>query len=145
MRRLKEEAGKALRLANVTHGRKCRSMLLLDSGQVVLSAVQPETLSQRLETVYSNETAESGCQVVSSRIVAILVSGSASVQRHKQEALSACLLVDTTQGRKCRSILLLDSGHMILSSVHPDTMSQRLETVCHDIPGLPKEVSPFKP
>jgi len=145
MRRLKEEAGKAARLANATHGRKCRSMLLLDSGQIVLSSVQPETLRQRLGTVSSYEEEDSGCRVVSCRVVAVLAAGSAPVQRHKQEAQNAGRLVDTTHGRKCRSILLLDSRHMILSSVHPETMCQRLDAVSQDIPLPLKEVTPFNP
>ncbi|MBQ7584846.1 MAG: DUF370 domain-containing protein [Desulfovibrionaceae bacterium] len=47
MKRLKEDAAKEGRLIDATQGRKTRALILLDSNQVVLSAIQPETLKQR--------------------------------------------------------------------------------------------------
>ncbi|MDL2285404.1 DUF370 domain-containing protein [Desulfovibrio sp. OttesenSCG-928-F07] len=47
MRRLREDAKQAGRLVDATHGRKTRCIIVMDSGHVVLSAVQPETIRQR--------------------------------------------------------------------------------------------------
>jgi len=133
MRRLKEEARKGGRLANATHGRKCRSILLMDSGHLLLSAVHPDTLSQRFQSVPC-ESERAGARIMGSRVVALFVPSSSSMDRLKSEARKAGRLVDTTRGRKCRSVLLADSGHVILSCVHPDTMSQRLQEICGDFP-----------
>lgn len=64
--------------------------------------------------------------VLVQRIVAILVPGSSPIRRFKEEAKKAGKLVDVTHGRKCRSLVLTDSGHLFLSSVQVDTLSQRL-------------------
>lgn len=47
MKRLKDEAKDAQRLVDVTHGRRTRSIVVMDSNHVFLSAIQAETLSQR--------------------------------------------------------------------------------------------------
>ena len=47
MKKLKEEAKEQKKLIDVTEGRKTRSIILLDSDHVVLSAVQPETINMR--------------------------------------------------------------------------------------------------
>ncbi|MBO4369172.1 MAG: DUF370 domain-containing protein [Desulfovibrio sp.] len=47
MRRLREEAAQNGRLIDATHGRKTRSLLVLDSNHIILSAIQPRTLKQR--------------------------------------------------------------------------------------------------
>jgi len=47
MKRLKDEAREDRRLIDATHGRRTRSIIVLDSNHVVLSAIQAETVSQR--------------------------------------------------------------------------------------------------
>jgi regulator of extracellular matrix RemA (YlzA/DUF370 family) len=47
MKRLKDEAREDRRLIDATHGRRTRSIIILDSNHVVLSAIQAETISQR--------------------------------------------------------------------------------------------------
>ncbi len=47
MKRLREDAKNEQRLIDATHGRKTRAIIITDSNHVILSAVQPETLSQR--------------------------------------------------------------------------------------------------
>ncbi|RZB34769.1 MAG: uncharacterized protein SRB1_00537 [Desulfobacteraceae bacterium Eth-SRB1] len=47
MKRLKDEAKKDNRLVNATHGRKTRSIIIMDSNHIILSAIQAETISQR--------------------------------------------------------------------------------------------------
>jgi regulator of extracellular matrix RemA (YlzA/DUF370 family) len=47
MKRLKDEARDERRLIDATHGRRTRSIIVMDSNHVVLSAIQAETISQR--------------------------------------------------------------------------------------------------
>ena len=47
MKRLREDAKNEQRLVDATHGRKTRAIIITDSNHIILSAVQPETLSQR--------------------------------------------------------------------------------------------------
>jgi len=54
MKRLKDEARSEKRLIDATHGRKTRSIIITDSNHVILSAIQPETISQRFDTVKQN-------------------------------------------------------------------------------------------
>ncbi len=51
MKRLREDAKNEQRLIDATHGRKTRAIIITDSNHIILSAIQPETLSQR----YSND------------------------------------------------------------------------------------------
>jgi regulator of extracellular matrix RemA (YlzA/DUF370 family) len=51
IKRLKDEARDDKRLIDITHGRKTRSVLITDSNHVILSAIQTETISQRLSTL----------------------------------------------------------------------------------------------
>lgn len=48
MKRLREEAKQSKKLINATYGRKTRSIIITDSNQVILSALQPETIINRL-------------------------------------------------------------------------------------------------
>ncbi len=47
MKRLREDAKSQGRLLDATHGRKTRSIVITDSNHIILSAIQPETISQR--------------------------------------------------------------------------------------------------
>ena len=67
-----------------------------------------------------------GNTVVAERVVAIVSPNSAPMKRLKDEAKDEKHLVDATHGRKTRSIIVTDSNHIILSAVHPETLSQRL-------------------
>ena len=69
-----------------------------------------------------------GNMIVRSRLVAIISPLSAPGKRTIQEARERGVLLDGTFGRKTRSILILDDGHIVLSAVQPDTIAQRFET-----------------
>jgi regulator of extracellular matrix RemA (YlzA/DUF370 family) len=69
-----------------------------------------------------------GNTVVTSRIVAIVTPGSAPMKRLKEEAKEEKRLIDTTQGRRTRSIIITDSNHIILSAIQAETISQRFVT-----------------
>ncbi len=67
-----------------------------------------------------------GNTVMVSRIVAVVNTGSSPARKLKELAREAGRLVDVTEGRRTRSLLVMDSNHVVLSSIQPDTISQRL-------------------
>jgi regulator of extracellular matrix RemA (YlzA/DUF370 family) len=67
-----------------------------------------------------------GNLVVAGRVVAIVSPQSAPMRRLREEALGRGKLVDATQGRRTRSILVTDSDHVVLSAVNPETIAARL-------------------
>ncbi len=66
-----------------------------------------------------------GSTVVADRIVAIVSPNSAPMKRLKDEAREDRRLIDATHGRRTRSIIVLDSNHVILSAIQAETISQR--------------------
>ena len=66
-----------------------------------------------------------GNMVMATKVVAILSPDSAPMRRLKDEAKDRRMLIDATQGRKTRSIIITDSDHVILSAVQVETMMQR--------------------
>jgi len=66
-----------------------------------------------------------GNVVVASRVIAIVQPGSAPMKRLKDDAKNSERLIDATQGRKTRSIIITDSNHVILSALQAETISQR--------------------
>ena len=65
--------------------------------------------------------------VSASRIVAIISPESAPIKRMVQEAKEEGKAVDATYGRRTRAVLIMDSGHIILSAVQPETVAGRLD------------------
>ncbi|MCK4248569.1 MAG: DUF370 domain-containing protein [Candidatus Omnitrophica bacterium] len=65
--------------------------------------------------------------VMFNRIVAVVSSDAAPIRRLKEEARKVNKLIDATNGRKTRAVIITDSDHIILSSAQPDTISQRIE------------------
>jgi hypothetical protein len=67
-----------------------------------------------------------GNVVVAERIVAIVNPASSPMKRLREEAKNLGKLIDATEGRKTRSILILDSDHIVLSGLQAETIAQRL-------------------
>ena len=67
-----------------------------------------------------------GNLVTASRVVAVVSPQSAPMKRLREEASSRGKLVDATQGRRTRSIIVTDSDHVILSAINPETIAARL-------------------
>ena len=65
--------------------------------------------------------------VSANRIVAIVSSESAPIKRIVQEAKDNGNVIDATYGRKTRGVLIMDSGHVILSSIQPETVASRMD------------------
>jgi len=68
-----------------------------------------------------------GNTVVADRVVAIVAPGSSPMKRLRDEARKERHLVDATQGRRTRSIVVMDSNHIFLSAIQYETVSQRFE------------------
>jgi regulator of extracellular matrix RemA (YlzA/DUF370 family) len=68
-----------------------------------------------------------GNVVTRARVVAVVSAQSAASRRLRAEAEKRNLLVDATQGRRTRSILVMDTGHVVLSAVNPETVTARIE------------------
>ncbi|MDD4171033.1 MAG: DUF370 domain-containing protein [Syntrophomonas sp.] len=74
--------------------------------------------------------------VAANRIVAIVSPESAPIKRIIQEAREKGVLIDATYGRRTRAVIVVDSGHVILSAVQPETVANRLsskDTVNEDV------------
>ncbi|HOD13863.1 MAG TPA: DUF370 domain-containing protein [Spirochaetota bacterium] len=67
-----------------------------------------------------------GNAVVAERVVVVITPASASGKRLREEAKENSLLVDATHGRKTRAIIVMDSNHIILSAMQPETIANRL-------------------
>ena len=67
-----------------------------------------------------------GNVVAAQRILAVLSPDSAPIKRMVQEARDRGVLIDATYGRKTRSVVIMDSDHIVLSAIQPDTVAARL-------------------
>ena len=70
-----------------------------------------------------------GNTVVAARVVTIVSPNSAPMKRLKDEAKDEKRLIDATHGRRTRSIIVMDSNHIVLSAIQAETISQRYSTL----------------
>lgn len=63
--------------------------------------------------------------VSASRVVAIVSPESAPIKRIISEARDRGQLVDATYGRRTRAVMIMDSGHVVLSAIQPETVAHR--------------------
>ena len=68
-----------------------------------------------------------GNVVSSNRIISIVSPDSAPIKRLVQEAKDKGTAVDATSGRRTRAVIIMDSGHVVLSAVQPETVAGRLD------------------
>ena len=66
--------------------------------------------------------------VSAERIISIVSPDSAPIKRIVQEAKDGKNAIDATYGRRTRSVIIMDSGHIILSAVQPETIAGRVDT-----------------
>ena len=69
-----------------------------------------------------------GNMVAEGRIVTVIAPDSAPVKRMIQEARDDGHLVDATAGRRTRAVLMMDTGHVVLSAVQPETIAGRMQS-----------------
>lgn len=65
--------------------------------------------------------------VSANRIVAIVSPESAPIKRIVQEAKENNSAIDATCGRRTRAVVIMDSGHVVLSALQPETLSGRVD------------------
>jgi extracellular matrix regulatory protein A len=68
-----------------------------------------------------------GNAVAMNRVVAVLAPNSAPIRRIIQQAKERGSLIDTTYGRKTKSVIVLDSGHVMVAALQPETVLARLD------------------
>lgn len=68
-----------------------------------------------------------GSTVCAERVLAVIAPESAPIKRLIQEAREHGMLIDASFGRKTKSVLLMDTDHVLLSSVSPEILSARME------------------
>ena len=68
-----------------------------------------------------------GSTVCAERVLAVIAPESAPIKRLIQEARERGMLLDASFGRRTKSVLLMDTDHVILSSVTPETICARME------------------
>jgi hypothetical protein len=62
------------------------------------------------------------------RVIAIASPNSAPTKRTIQDGRTKGLLIDMTNGRRTKAVIIADSGHVILAALAPDTIAGRLQT-----------------
>ena len=71
--------------------------------------------------------------VSAERIISIVSPESAPIKRIVQEAKDSKMAIDATYGRRTRSVLIMDSGHIILSAVQPETIAGRVDNETQEV------------
>lgn len=65
--------------------------------------------------------------VATERIISIVSPESAPIKRIVQEAKDSKMAIDATYGRRTRSVIIMDSGHVVLSAIQPETIAGRVD------------------
>lgn len=68
-----------------------------------------------------------GNMVSAGRIIAMVAPDSAPIKRIIQEARERGNLVDASYGRRTRTVIVMDSGHVVLSGIQPETVAGRMQ------------------
>lgn len=68
-----------------------------------------------------------GNMVNAARMVAIVAPDAAPVKRLVQDARDTCRVIDATCGRRTRAVIVMDSDHVVLSPLQPETVAGRLD------------------
>ena len=69
------------------------------------------------------------------RVIAIVAPNSAPTKRLIQEGKSKGLTVDMTSGRRTKAVLIMDSGHIVLAAITPETITGRVSEMRRKVPG----------
>lgn len=80
-----------------------------------------------------------GNSVIAGRVIAVVNPKSSPMKKLKDEARDQKKIIDVTEGRRTRSIIITDSNHVILSSVQPETLTQRFSPFSISDPAIEEE------
>ena len=67
-----------------------------------------------------------GNMISADRLIAIVSPDSAPIKRTVQEARDRNMLIDATYGRRTRAVIIMDTDHVILSAILPETVAGRM-------------------
>ena len=79
--------------------------------------------------------------VVAERVIAVVSADPSPIRRLRETALRHRKLVDATNGRRTRTVVITDSDHVVLSSLQPETVAERLAAVL----AVPTRISGAEP
>ena len=65
--------------------------------------------------------------VAAERVIAVVSADPSPVKRLRESAARHQKLIDATNGRRTRTVIVTDSDHVVLSSLQPDTVTERLK------------------
>ena len=71
--------------------------------------------------------------VFANRVIAMVSPDSAPIKRIIQEARDKGNLIDATQGRRTRAVIIMDSDHIVLSAIQPETVAGRLDKEIEEV------------
>ena len=80
-----------------------------------------------------------GNMISADRLIAIVAPDSAPIKRVIQEARDRDMLIDATYGRRTRAVIIMDSDHIVLSAIMPETISGLMENRGTESEGNPDE------
>ena len=66
-----------------------------------------------------------GSMIAAARVLAVVAPDSAPIKRVVQEARDRAMLIDASYGHKTKAVILMDTDHVILSAITPETISDR--------------------
>jgi regulator of extracellular matrix RemA (YlzA/DUF370 family) len=70
------------------------------------------------------------------RVIAVISPESAPIKRVINDARDGNKLIDATYGRKTRAVIVMDSNHVVLSAIQPETVAQRFITIDSIVKGV---------
>ena len=73
-----------------------------------------------------------GNVVSAGRIISIVSPEAAPIKRMVQESKDSKMAVDATCGRRTKAVIVMDSGHVVLSALQPETLAGRLDAGLQD-------------
>lgn len=73
-----------------------------------------------------------GSMIAASRLLAMVTPDSAPIKRLVQEAKDRGMLIDASYGHKTKTVLLMDTDHVILSALEPEMLSARWKEKCDE-------------
>ena len=69
-----------------------------------------------------------GSMISASRVLAVVAPDSAPIKRVVQEAKERAMLIDASYGRKTKTVIIMDTDHVILSALTPETVAERWQS-----------------
>ena len=66
-----------------------------------------------------------GSMIAAARVLAVVDPDSAPIKRVVQEARDRAMLIDASYGHKTKAVILMDTDHVVLSALTPETISDR--------------------